>query len=62
MDNAEILKELANRNCLNCKFVEKFKSSEKTYCTNAKSPIVNKLTDGNMWCDEFEKAHDTPTR
>lgn len=52
-----MLKQLANRNCLNCKCVEKFKSNEKVYCTNAKSPIVNKPTNGNMWCDEFEKSN-----
>ncbi len=56
MNNAEILKELADRNCSNCKHRQTFKSNEKMFCTNAKSPIVNKETYGNMWCDEFEKG------
>jgi len=59
MNNAEMLKSLADRNCLNCKFVEKkFKSSKHTYCTNTRSPLVNKETYGNMWCDEFEKKEE----
>lgn len=55
MSNQEILKELGDKNCLNCKWIKMFKSQQKGHCQNPDSPLVNKVTHANLSCDKYEK-------
>jgi hypothetical protein len=55
----EELKRMGNRNCLNCNHHKLFKSSDKGYCQNPKSPMLNTITDGNLVCNEYEKSNDS---
>ncbi len=56
MNNAEIAKKLADKNCLVC--VDGEKNGNHVICRNSKSPLVNRMTSGFIVCDEFSRVED----
>jgi hypothetical protein len=54
MNNAEIAKKLADKNCLVC--VDGEKNGNHVICRNSKSPLTNRMTSGFIVCDEFMES------